>query len=223
MSAYQKKGDTTEAQKEAYGKLERKVLEQGEVIQKQSLRIKELENLVEQRENELAHLKRIYELEIQNLGDLLNQLKSQSEDQINKIKSLEIKMKDESDDHKYREEDLTFKIRSLEKRITELESQAREKDEIINELNQQLDMTAARISDLEKTIKDKDSKLASIESLMVEDVNYKPYFIVKKYGSSNIQDIKKTLGLQEGTVRRIVFELEKKGLVRVDGDHIYLV
>lgn len=56
---YEKREDLAASQKEAFSKLERKVLEQGEVLRQQSIRINELESLVKQRENELAHLKKL--------------------------------------------------------------------------------------------------------------------------------------------------------------------
>ncbi len=222
MSIYRKKEELTESQKEALSKLERKVVEQGEIISEQSLRIKELEGLVTQRENELGQLKSNYELEIKKFNELVTQLQRQSDEQISKIESVEHKMKDEADSYRFREEELQFNIRGLEKRINDLENEVKKKGEIIEGLNQELGLSEERVTELEKNLQEKDAKLDSIESLIMDDTNYKPYFIVKKYGSSNIQDIKKTLGLQEGVVRRMVHELEKKGLLRVDGEEIHL-
>lgn len=219
---YRKREDPAESQKESFSRLERKVLEQGEVIHEQSIRIDELENLVKQRENELAHLKKNYELEIQRLNDVANKLQRQSDEQTTKIKNSEKKMKEESDSYRYKEEDLQLKIRGLEKKINDLENEAKKNEEMIKGLNQQLEISTAKVNDLEKRLQDKETEMASIESMIMEDVNYKPYFIVKKYGSSSIQDIKKTLGLQEGVVRRLVLELEKKGLLRVYGEQIRL-
>ncbi len=222
MSIYRKKEELTESQKEALSKLERRVVEQGEIISEQSLRIKELESLVTQRENELAQVRTNYELEIKKLNDLVTQLQRQSDDQISKIESVEHKMKDEADIYKYKEEELQFKIRGLEKRINDLENEVQKNEVIIEGLNQELGLSEERVTALEKKLREKDAKLDSIESVIMDDTNYKPYFIVKKYGSSKIQDIKKTLGLQEGVVRRMVLELEKKGLLRVDGEQIHL-
>ena len=222
MSIYRKKEELTESQKEALSKLERRVVEQGEIISEQSLRIKELESLVTQRENELAQVRTNYELEIKKLNDLVTQLQRQSDDQTSKIESVEHKMKDEADIYKYKEEELQFKIRGLEKRINDLENEVQKKEVIIEGLNQELGLSEERVTALEKKLREKDAKLDSIESVIMDDTNYKPYFIVKKYGSSKIQDIKKTLGLQEGVVRRMVLELEKKGLLRVDGEQIHL-
>nr|MDO8082186.1 hypothetical protein [Candidatus Freyarchaeota archaeon] len=222
MSTYRKKEDLAESQKEALSKLERKVVEQGEVLREQSIRINELESLVKQRENELVHLRKNYELEIQRLNDAATMFQRQSDDQTSKIKNAENKMRDEADSYRYKEEDLQLKIRSLEKKINDLENESKKNEETIKGLNQELEISAARVTDLEKRLQDKEAKMASMESMIMEDVNYKPYFIVKKVGSSSIQDIKKTLGLQEGVVRRVVLELEKKGLLRVDGEQIHL-
>ena len=74
MSTYRKSEDLTESQKQVLSKLERKVVEQGELLREQSLRISELENLVKQRENELAHLRKSYETEIQKLTEVITQL-----------------------------------------------------------------------------------------------------------------------------------------------------
>jgi len=222
LSTYRKKEDLAESQKEALSKLERKVVEQGEVLREQSIRINELESLVKQRENELVHLRKNYELEIQRLNDAATMFQRQSDDQTSKIKNAENKMRDEADSYRYKEEDLQLKIRSLEKKINDLENESKKNEETIKGLNQELEISAARVTDLEKRLQDKEAKMASMESMIMEDVNYKPYFIVKKVGSSSIQDIKKTLGLQEGVVRRVVLELEKKGLLRVDGEQIHL-
>ncbi len=222
MSIYRKKEELTESQKEALSKIERKAVEQGEVISEQSLRIKELEGLLTQRENELAQLRKNYELEVKKLNDMVTQLQRQSDDQISKIESVEHKMKDETDSIRYKEEEMQFKMRGLEKKITDLENEAKRKEERIEGLNQELGLSEERVTELEKKLQEKDAKLDSIESIIGDDANYKPYLIVKKYGSSSIQDIKKTLGLQEGVVRRIVLELEKKGLLRIDGEQIHL-
>jgi chromosome segregation ATPase len=219
---YRKEEDLAESQKEAFSKLERKVVEQGEVIREQSIRINELENLVKQRENELTHLKKNYELEIQRLNDMAAKLQKQSDDQASKINSVEKKMKEEADIYKYKEEDLQLKISGLEKKINDLENEAKKNEETIKGLNQQLEISAAKANDLEKKLREKEAEMASMESIIMEDVNYKPYFIVKRYGSSSIQDIKKALGLQEGVVRRVVLELEKKGLLRVNGEQVRL-
>jgi chromosome segregation ATPase len=222
LSTYGKKEDLTASQKEALSKLERKVVEQGEVLHEQSIRINELESLVKQRENELAHLRKNYELETQGLKDTAAKLQSQSDDQTSKIKSAENKIRYDTDSYRYKEEDLQSKIRGLEKKINDLENEAKKNGEATKALNQELEIRGARVTDLEKRLQDEEAKMASMESMIKEDVNYKPYFVVRKFGSSSIQDIKKTLGLQEGVVRRIVLELEKKGLLRVDGEQVHL-
>jgi len=222
LSTYRKNEDLADSQKEVLNKLERKVVEQGEILHEQSIRINELESLVKQRENELANLRKNYDLEIQRLGNTTAKLQKQSDDQTSKIKIAENKMRDDTDSYRYKEEDLQSKIRGLEKKINDLENEAKKRDEIIKALNQELEISGTRVADLEKRLQDKETKMASIESLMMDDVNYKPYFIVKKFGSSSIQDIKKTLGLQEGVVRRVVLELQKKGLLRVDGEQVHL-
>ncbi|MHA1429287.1 MAG: hypothetical protein ACTSRV_02645 [Candidatus Freyarchaeota archaeon] len=221
LSIYRKSEDLTESQKQVLSKLERKVVEQGELLQEQSLRISELENLVKQRENELAHLRKSYETEIQKLTEVITQLQRQSDEQASRIQSVESKRREEADDYMYREEELQRRIRSLEKRINELESEVGKREETIEGLGRELELSEERVRDLEKKLQDKEAKMSTMESIIAEDVNYKPYFIVKKYGSSSIQDIKKTLGLQEGVVRRLVLELEKKGLLRVEGEQVY--
>lgn len=113
-------------------------------------------------------------------------------------------------------------IRGLEKKVNDLENEAKKKEENLKALNQELEISGAKCTDLEKRLQDKEAKMASIESMIMEDVNYKPYFIVKKLGSMSIQDIKKTLGLQEGVVRHVILELAKKGLLRVDGEQVHL-
>lgn len=222
MSVYGKGEDLAESQKEAFNKLERKVLEQGEIIREQSIRINELESLAKQRENELTHLKKNYELEIQRLNELVASLQKQSDEQSSKIREAEKRMKEEADNYRYKEEDLQVKIRNLERKIKDFEDNAKKSEERIKELNQQLEISAAKVSELERKLKDKEAEMSSIESMIMEDTNYKPYFIVKKFGSSTIQDIKKILGLQEGVARRIVLELEKKGLLKVIGERIRL-
>ncbi|WXG40426.1 MAG: hypothetical protein WED07_06365 [Candidatus Freyarchaeum deiterrae] len=219
---YEKREDLAASQKEAFSKLERKVLEQGEVLRQQSIRINELESLVKQRENELAHLKKSYDLEIQGLGDTTAKLQRQSDDQTSKIKNAENKIREDTDSHRYREEDSQLMIRGLEKKVNDLENEAKKKEENLKALNQELEISGAKCTDLEKRLQDKEAKMASIESMIMEDVNYKPYFIVKKLGSMSIQDIKKTLGLQEGVVRHVILELAKKGLLRVDGEQVHL-
>lgn len=206
----------TEGRREALRILEAKLERQEGEIERQKRRIEELEMEVAGWKAKFDAARREYEAEVARLRRALEAVEKVSEEK----KELERMLEGEKLKVRRLEEDRKLSESVLQAEISRLRDEISLKERRVKELEEEVASLEKRVSELEGEKEALRKAIASLESLIKDDINYKPYFILKSMKRCRVSDLAKSIGVLEGQVRAILARMEGKGLVRVNGGEV---
>ncbi|MEM4446854.1 MAG: hypothetical protein QW461_06135 [Candidatus Jordarchaeales archaeon] len=206
----------TEGKREALRILEAKLERQEEEIERQRRRIEELETEVAGWRVKFDTAKREYETEIARLKREMEAMEKVYKEK----KELERMLEGERLKVKRLEEDRKLSESTLQVEISRLKDEISLRERKIKELEEEVAGLEKRVSELEEEKEALKRAIASLESLIKDDINYKPYFILKSIKRCKVSDLAKSSGVLEGQMRAILARMEGKGIVKVDGNEV---
>ena len=108
--------------------------------------------------------------------------------------------------------------KSLTIEVERLRGEVKAREEENGKLKDRIALLEEKIVELREEKERTERWLLSIEKLIEDDINYRPYFILKNMKSCKIGDLAKAMGMSEGQVRVILSRLERRQVVTIEGD-----
>ncbi|MHA1631450.1 MAG: hypothetical protein ACTSXC_01355 [Candidatus Freyarchaeota archaeon] len=204
----------TQGQMESIRILEVRLEKQGEEIEKQKRIIEELRGEVSEWRNRYEAVKEKCEREIKELKKVIEQMDNivkEKEELKRQIGEKDLEIKRIKEEKNLAEKSLTMEVERLRGEV-----KAREEEN--GKLKDRIALLEEKIVELREEKERTERWLLSIEKLIEDDINYRPYFILKNMKSCKIGDLAKAMGMSEGQVRVILSRLKRRQVVTIEGD-----